>query len=516
MRTAAAEAALADGRAPVWLLTLTPPRGVPIRMSSEAIRVETITAADGPYRFDPFLIGVDDYEESLDLAALSAAVALASARVEFTTTEDLAAMVSDWHFLGASIAELATLWPGERWEDRLVLLRGNVQASTWGAAGEPCSLTLESAPEVTSAAAGDASRDIGADFVGATDTAGDDMTDLSGSEYPLILGRPRSANGYKIGEVGGNNRLVLCGHTLPSASTVEVSEDGGAATSYTVSATTADPIYSYVEHATVFAAADGAYTWSAAASGGIARADALTVGTRTAADVVRYLLHASGVRVDWARMEPALRRLAGWEIGLFLDEAAPALDVLREQLLPWLPVVEVPGGSGLWLAWADPYEAPIEATLIAGQHLLGRLGGVEVTDRDAIRNRFTLAYARDEYLDEYAATVTLDADTDPLCALSQQLYGVLDDDPMECPVVWTEQDARRILRARARRFALQRRRVRYVASPALYWLRAGAAVSLTDAGLGIAGQRAYVATMRRGGVLEVVLELVDATPTGAL
>ena len=49
MRTAAADAAMAAGEGPVWLLTLITPSGERLRFSTAAIAVPTSMALDGPY-----------------------------------------------------------------------------------------------------------------------------------------------------------------------------------------------------------------------------------------------------------------------------------------------------------------------------------------------------------------------------------------------------------------------------------------------------------------------------------
>ena len=519
MRSAAAESALKAGLSAIWLLTLTLPDGRTIRVATERVTVDTRTNGGGPYQYDPLLVGVEEFEEELDYFALEGAMALTQARVELATSANLAALTSDWLHLSASTVELAYLWPGEKWHERLVLLLGVIQAPSWGRAGESTFLTLEATPEPSSAVIGDASRDVGADFAGAVDTVPTDMTDLDGSQYQVPLGQPQSVPGYKIGDVGaaGQNRLVLAGVALGSLAAVAVKEDGVSAGNFTpaVQASGTGAPYTYVQSATEFRAADGAYTWSAS-NGGVPRSDALGAATKTAADVLRYLLTQSKRPIDWGRTERALQRLGGWTIGLYLDEEAKALDVVREQILPWLPLVEIRGGAGTWFAYADPFDLPIEARLILGQGLVGRLGGMEMSDRDLVRNAFPIAYGRDEYLNEFVDSLVVDVDNNALCALSDQIYGTQAADFRECPITWDAVTVRRIANHEARRLTLQRRRFRYLAAPDLYWLRAGMGVALTDADYAISGARGVIRGIKRVGSLELAIELVDGHPSGAL
>lgn len=520
MRNALAEAAIEEGRGPIWLLTLSLRDGRTIRMATEKVNVTTPTNLGGPYQYDPLLLGVEEFEEELDYFALEGAMSLTQARVQIATSTSLAALTSDWQHLAAATVELALIWPGEAWLARLVLLLGVVQSPEWGRAGEVSTLTLEATPEPTSAYVGDPSRDVGADFAGAVDTAAAAMTELDGAQYQTILGTPRSIPGYKVGDVGaaGANRLILCGHALPSLTAVAVTEDDLASANFTpvvVTSGTGAP-YTYVSSATEFRATDGAYTWSAV-PGGIARADGLHSPTKSAGDVLRYLLSISGLTIDWARCERALQRLSGWSIGLYLDEAAPAIEVIRDHLLPWLPLVELRGGAGTWFAYADPFDLPIEARLVVGQGLVGRLGGMQMTDRDLIRNAFVIAYAPDEYLDhEFQETLTLDTDSDALCALSKQLFGTLAADSRECPISWDAVTVRRMAQHEARRLAMPRRFFRYLAAADHYWLRAGMGCTLTDADYSISGSRAVVRSIRRVGPMEVTIEVLDASPVSAL
>lgn len=519
MRTAAIDAAVARGVPPAWLLAVTMPSGDVLRVATRAITLESAGTASGPWAYHPGLAGVDSYEETVDLWAEGGAVSLAQASVTVASAIDLVGLAGDWMHVATARVELALAWEGIAWEERIVLLAGRVASAEWGREHEESRLVLEATPPPSSATIGDASRDAGVDYAGAQDNVGDDMTALDGTHYTWVIGEPESVPAQKIGDtpLAGTNFLVLCGHELPGGGTVAVSEDGGTPASYAVASTIANPsgAWAYVSDATQFRAANGAYTWTAAASGGIARADATDQPTRSAADVVRYLLAASELDVDWARSLPALDRLRAWRVGLWGDEEVAAIDVLRESVLPWLPLVEVQTARGVALEVADPLALPLEAHLVAPQHAQ-RLGRVVTTPAADCRNSFVVEYARDEYLDEYTAVVTIDADTDAACSLSAQLLGTLVSDPVQCPITWDAVTARRIGRSMAQRKALPRRRVTYQVAADLYWLRAGMAIRLTDDEIGCDGQRAVVTTIRRAASMEVDLDLVDITPASAL
>jgi hypothetical protein len=519
VRVGSAETAIRRGDPPVWLCTLRLPDGRYIRTATAAIKVATATHADGPYQYDPLLLGVEEFDEEIDVFAVTGAAMLTQARVEMTTTTDLVDLQADWHAVTAATVELAIIWPGQTWASRIVLLAGGLlQEVEFGLAGEPTRFTVEAAAPETSDVVGDSERDLGADFPGAVDVGGTAMTALDGVQYQIVLGDPESVPAYKVGDNGGaTNLLILAGHAFPDLGSVEVFEDGSSIGNFTPIVQTSGPsgAYTYVESAVAFDAADGAYTYSAS-RGGIASGIDASRPALGAGEVLRRLLTDSGLDVDWRRTERAIRLLNGWRVGLFLDEEAVAIDVIHDQLMPWLPIVELSSGDGLWYFYADVHHAPIETDLVVGQQLLGGVGGMRTSDLSEIRNQFSLLYNPLEFFGRYQGSVALGDSRSEICALSQQLYGVRADDQLECPIAWDSATARRILNARASRLALPRRIRTYYASPQLYWLGAGSVVRLTDAEFGVSGDRAVVTSRRLVGDPTITLEMVDRSPFGAL
>lgn len=519
MRSSIADAAVADGARPTWLLTLSLPDGSVIRVASEAVSVPVrALGGDGPYQYDPLLVGLDEFTEELDLFSLDGVGALTQAQVDVATQRDLALGQDQWLHATAATVEIALLWAGQAWEDRLVLLDGGtVQGIEWGVPGEVTTISVETTPPATSAAIGDDTRDVGVDFPAPLlDNGGvNEMTDLAGCRYQHVYGVAESVPGYKIGNVGGNNRVILAGYDFARTGgsyQVTAYVDGASVGVFTVANTTVNSQpYAYIESAGLFLATDGAVTYKAT-YGGIAAANDGTAAALNADGILRRLLVDSGLSVDWVRMAPTLALLRGWRVGLYVDQETTAIEAIRNRLLPYLPLVEIPGGDGLWYAYADPLVAPVEAELIVGQHLLGRVGRMSLSDMEAIRNSFTISYGWEGFSSEYQSSAELNADNDALCYLSQQLYGVREDEAIECDVTWDAATALRMLRARASRLALPRRVITYEVAADLYWLTAGAVVTLTDAGYGIAGERAIVASVNRSLVpFQVRLEIVDRT-----
>ena len=525
-RTPSAEAALTTGARRIMLCTVELPDGRFLRVATEPIEVATAANNTGePYAYDPWLSGITEFVEEVDVFNLEGTGALTQARIELVTPGVvLAELQAEWAHLSASTVEIAYIWPGEVWEDRVVLLAGTTQSLEMGVEGEAVTFSVEASPPATSATIGDDTRDLGDDWPAPLlDSLGATMTDLAGKKGVYVYGVVNSIPGYKIGIVAGSNRLVLANHHLVRTGgtyQVEVYQDGTSVGLFTVTnGTTAggDP-YAYTTHATEFQADDGAYTWKST-YGGLPAANGADRPALTAEGVVRRLLADSGLAIDWRRSEAALQRLRSWSLGIYIDQEAPAISVLRDRILKHLPVVELTSGTGLWLAWAEPHIAPIEGHLTVGQEILGRVGRMTTTDLDAVRNTFTINYDRELSSGDYRGSVTVDADTNTLCYLSKQLLqsarrgdtGVRADEPIDCDACQDEATARRIGNARASRLALPRRIVEYELAADAYWLGGASVVMVTDPGFGLSKTRAVVTSISKVGAHTAVFETVDRT-----
>ncbi len=542
MRTAEADARVQAGEPPIVLLTLEMPSGQVLRMATAALSIDAAAYGGGPYQYQPLLTAVDDFVEEIDVFDLDGVGALTQARVEFVTPDDLAGLHAAWGHLTAATVEIATIWRGQKWRDRVILLGGGtVQSLDLGTAGQVSSFVVEVVGPASSASVGDDTRDVGAEFPGPyTTVGGADVPSLEGRGAIYVFGTPLSVPAYKLGDASAltpagtaaENRAILCGHLLPDVSPISVYQDGVYAGALIApeNRAAAAPIGAYayldIDVATTLAAwppagdTTGAITWKAS-YGGIARADNTLKACTNASHVLRKLLTMSGLRVDWRRCRRCLDLLASWPIGFWFDVEVLAIDAIRQYLVPYLPIIEMQSADGLYFAYADPQIQQVDGDLVLGQNLLGRLGGVTFSDLDEVRNSFTINYLRDEYLDAYTAALTVNADNDALCALSQQLLrndkrgdtGLRAEDPIDCPVFWEATTARRALLSIAGRRALPRRILSYVTTPDAYWVDAGSVYRLTDPEIGVNGVRGIVSSINRTlSPPEITIELLDRTP----
>lgn len=520
MRWAGAEAATL-GDPPVALVTMETPGGV-LRLSSSPVSIEDTVG--GPYHYPGGLLGAVDMDGSMDLLRMEGATSLRQVNIEAILPggEDAAALEGGWWALVAARVEVALWWPGMAWADRLVLISGLVSGEPQlGMEGEPCRFSVE-AMEPASAWAVDPERDMAGDgFPSPAGVSG--YGDLSGYTWPVIIGRVYGVPVVKGGVVAGPAYIgLIAGHALApdvvvGSLTVYAASDVVSPTGLALgneTGTTGD--YAAIT-ATTDLTADDPKVFVDLASGGIANARRPERAATTAAGVLEHLLQSSGVRVDWQRMEETIALLRSWEIGLYLDDPASCLDVIREALLPVLPLVELQGPRGLWYAYVDPWTAPSRGHLTFGQELTGRAGALTCSDPSACRNSFVLHYAYDHYLDDFGDRIALNSDNYELCRYSRQLFGERAADPVKTHITWDAVTARRMAQHLAARYCLPRRRAAYTVDNSVYWLEEGQTLHITDADRSIATARAYVRRIRPAArPIVAEFELYDLAPVSAV
>lgn len=501
MRSAEADAWVGAGRPPIVLVTLYAP-GRTFRAASEPVNIPA-EDADGPYQYDARLLGDIGFEPEVDLMGLEISDALPSARVEMVLDEsvDPAQLELEGGYLSAAWCEVAITWPGLDWKHRRVVLpRGVISGLELGRAGQPIRFAVESIGPRSGEPVIDASRDMGDHYPSSAS-----FTSLEGNAWPVVLGRCYGIPAFKIGDVDPSGGYVpaiaLAGvhfaDLTVGAAGIVVYEDGEAySPAGTLTAVNAEDgdggAVVYVQSSNVgdLGAADGAFTVDTVGGGAHA---ARGQGAALRADgIVAWLLGRSGAPVDWPGCEGALERLRGWGMGLYLDTPEDALAVLRDRVLPWVPVVERMSGAGIALQYVDPFLDEPTIDLVLGVHLVDRVGAlVQVSDPDDLVNEVTIEYAYDHYRRKYMKRVTIGADQNARARVSQQLFGVRGE-TRSCNVIWQDATAAQSAHWLINRRALPRHAQTYLLEPSLYWLREGTICRLHDEDLGLSGRRAYV------------------------
>lgn len=521
MRTRKGLFAANGGERPRVIVTISAPGGV-IRLSDayQPLGVED-TDTETTYQYIPGIYSSLSYDEDVDLFRLTARSTIRNARIIFSAPGINAAEYDDAHFgLSAATVEIALLWDTETWGERTILIDGGqVTALELGIGESPSIISVEAGGPATSASIVDAGRSVGDDFP----TLG--YSSLAGVRWPVVVGKVYGVPGYKLGVYPTTNRaLGLAGHALApdvQVSDILIYEDGVSAsmTGVTLSNTTdsgGDVAILLHSAGGVFDSGTGAYTVDFTA-GGIANFRRPARAAVTAADVLETLLGLSGERIDWNALEECLYFLRDWTVGVYCNDVRDGLSVIRERLVPVLPIIEDSSARGVFFRYADPTVLPVTRSLTYGQELVGRISGLGYTDLGEIRNRFTVEYAYDSYLGRYLSSLVIDETNNELCRYSQQLYGVREADPIKVDCTWSDETARRIGMQAATRKALPRRVMRYLVEPSLYWLRAGTVVAWSDSDAGLTNQRAIIRSAApMADPLTFTLEAIDRAPASRL
>jgi len=512
---AAALTEIAAGRAGVYLVTVTA-GGIQVRA---ATRPADVPWANGtPLQYSA-VVRLEPLEVVLDVAALTGIGSYQSVRVEIADEDsDLVSLQLKGHPVAGAVVEVASWWPGQDWEQRVVVLRGRLRSPTLREGGRLSSFTATAIPAMGGGASVvDVERNLQTDFPTRPTVA-----DQPGVLLPVVLGGPKNIPGLKVGNISGSDRLVLAGHWL-GAGTVNIYEDGSttaaAASPYTLVNGYADSgkkvAYISGAAASTFTAL-GALTADVGTGGGALRLDGAGA-TRTAADVLVWLLTKSGVRVDWPRCRRALTFLATWALGVYADDPAADIDVIAQRILPVLPLVALESGDGVWYHYVDLQFDHPEADLVEGQQLLGPAPGTGLdwsSEEDCVTS-VGVRYGLDNATGDMVSAVSLDRTNDPLCALSRGLLG--EDragDVLDGEVLWTATAARRAALHQARRRALPWGLARFVVEPeAAAGLREGSTVLITWSPWGLTRRPGILRSRYQAGdVSEITVSFAPASP----
>ena len=242
---------------------------------------------------------------------------------------------------------------------------------------------------------------------------------------------------------------------------------------------------------------------------------------REAGDVLEYLLGLSSLAVDRGRLAAAKPALSRYLLDGCISARVSPWDVLRDEILPLLPVSLVSGPSGLYpVVWR--YDArPEDADHVLdadADPAIERDGRVRYDSSDRA-NRLTLSYAYSYRRRVYAASVTYGADGDadavvnPLCTWARARSGRELDQTTETAWVYDTSTAYAILAWRSYAYCLPSRTVDYRVPESDYvHVERGDVVRLTDSTVYLEGVTALVLEVRTdgGGYLMLTLRLLDS------
>ena len=488
---------------PIWLLELTL-AGKVYRFATETV---SISSDADDLLFSGTLSDVDFVSE-MEFASQDFELPSASCTVVFR--DDIAKRIAQGADLGSATAELSLFRKdsGDDYDDRQVIVAGAVSLPSYGAIGDPVSLEIEADWMRSTVLKPDAEQVIDSGVWGRADA------NAEGAIYPMIFGAPG------IGSYAGSPVYVIdydsgtgvalgmvAGHRVQAnnINVVRIKGDDGTksvAGEFIYRATDSNGVqYSYVVLTGQYAAGDSYFARFDVDGGGLInpyRRDT-TSGTstgsgylRTAGDILRYLLHLSGVKVDDGKTAAAAELLTGYELDFFIGERVDVMDFIKSEILPLLPCSLRASSEGLYpVVWrydATPEDA--KAKLVADRHIYrdSDVGyqSTPVANEITIRYRYNARYAK------LRRQVTITGDLDKKTGVflwrnqytvtSRSRYGTKSME-IETDLVSNKRTAGRIINWMSRAYSSRHRKISYRAPYKLGYLQAGDVVTVTDSEL---------------------------------
>lgn len=265
-----------------------------------------------------------------------------------------------------------------------------------------------------------------------------------------------------------------------------------------------------------------------AANGGGLAIDGKTI--REAGDVIEYLLSLTSIPVDRQRVAAAKPKLSRFLLDGVIAETVSPWELLKDEILPLLPVSIVSGPNGVypivwdWQARASDAVASLNSDIDPS---VARNSAVKYDDGDRANN-IEITFARSYRTDTYCAKLTigsaLDAEYDdsvtvhPLCQFSRLRTGQRLDKEIEAAWVYDTSTAWAILEWQAAAYCLPSRTVEYLVSESDWaHLERGQVVTLTDSELYLEDQVCLILSIVTDGLgaLRLGLSILDPRITEA-
>ena len=242
---------------------------------------------------------------------------------------------------------------------------------------------------------------------------------------------------------------------------------------------------------------------------------------REAGEVLEYLLGLSSLAVDRGRLAAAKPMLSRYLLDGCISARVSPWDVIRDEILPLLPVSLVSGPAGLYpVVWR--YDArPEDATHILdadADPAVERSGRI-VYDSSDRANRVEVAYAYSYRRSVYAGSIRLgavgdeDATPHPLCTWSRARTGRVLDRRLESAWIYDTSTAYAVAEWQAYAYCLPTRTVEFRVPEAHFvHIERGDVVSVTDSTVYLDGAVGLVREVLTdgGGYLVVSIQLLDS------
>lgn len=507
----------------VWLLSLSY-AGRTFRWSSYPLE---ITDADGEVYVFSGELGDVDLVETLDL--LTTSPDQLSIPFEVVFPVDVAQLVQQGHDLSAATAEVALHVPGNSWEDRRVVLVGDVVQPTYGAENEPVAFSVEQNLWDDRSLVPMASARV-------TETTWSSRPSNSeGLYYPVVFGAPgayvtasgstarTSGSPAIVVEMTGSDvdTLLIAGHRV-SASQVRIYDADGTGEDFSVSHVD-DGLNQTVAVVDITSAGTVDRTseewWVGWDSGGAMLSDEQTGVREGAGEVIEWFLRQSSISVDRGRWKSLEGQLNKYTLAGYLDEPVSPWEFVADHFLPLLPLSILVGPEGLVpVLWR--YSATASDAL---EHLEVGPGVTRVSPvsynklpRDIV-NEIRLDYAKRAKTGDSRRSVTILAEpssateeiSNYYAKISTRRYGT-GAKSLNTDVIYDDRTAAQIVKWMLRGEGFSHRQVTYEVGHEYAWLSLGDVITLTDNELFWDTQVALVQAIQWGPVsLDLTLLVLE-------
>ena len=523
-------AELESGRL-VWLLALQI-RGRVYRFATAPVQVANATASQGPPVMQ-YLGGLEflEYDDTIGLFDSEASAREVSISVLFQQgqTEGWDAVADPKRDIGEATGELSLYLLGEDYGTREIIVDGYLGSPTHGSRNEPVAFTLSESDWTDRALLPPRAASVRKATWPQTTASGHDMRrddKAKRQPYPWVFGNPGKYSPgdwwgkgsgcmpmtpaliVKIDTTDENNitepaTLLLAGHPIHAAGAVKIYNETRGRWFTVTPAITADSQLQAVTTATVTAGGAGATTyiepgdalWVAwTVAGGVPVVEETGPATG-AGDVIEYLLRRSRLRVDTFKARSVLQEVNAFEFDFWFNEPRAPLDVIKDDLLPHLPISPQIRHEGLGFCywnWAATAADAVDS-IDAGRDLADRLTEVEVSSVDDVYNVIQINYCQDGPEGDFRKRMTYaaknptddpDIITNPYSFASWTRYGKREGLEIDCPVVEQDDTARAILDWKIRYHSVTHRTVSYQMPQTWQAREVGDVVTVTDASIG--------------------------------
>lgn len=484
---AAADPSLSEARITVELVF---GGDVVIRAATEPVETRSSTTGE-VYRYDPLLQAEPEIRSEIEIGKGSASLRSVTLSLDGRLVDPLS-IVNSGRIL-AGYGEVSVQIDGGDWDDRLVLLRGDMAGGvTFGHRDEildfeivdpalstdrlipPAVLTLDS---WNTAREGDVGR-----------------------RFPLLLTDHPAVPCLLVGVQTGFRRYAVCldsGASTTSAYVVEALIIEG------VEHLSTSATYPWSQQQSTDAGSDAAIV-SVLVSASIdesvevyARVSLRSGKSPALLDVVRTLLVEHSIvgngRIDYDLFAASETRLAlGLSPRVLINgsgsgNATRAIEYLESTLASDFPMLSFAWtGNGYSPVVVDRRRGAYVAELVRGQYpLIDRLSSISETPKGDIQNSFTLRYALDMIEDAHLGVEVRDSATSLICRISEEAVGRRDGGVIEAATIYDAETAAYVVDWQVEHLSLPHYVVEYEAFSVLaFTLRLGDNLYLSDDRLG--------------------------------